>query len=224
MPEPLRALGTEPSSLGPLTPPYRWNEAARRYIGPGGRFVPQSAIRGALETVIDASKGGIRELSEALQAGRVTLAEWQLGMARQIKLIHTASGALAQGGWAQMSQADWGSTGQLLRQQYAWLNNFAAEVGDGSQPLNGNFLRRANMYGDAGRGTYERQRQRLHRDQGYVEEMRVLAPVDNCEDCVDWAGHWAPLGSLPPLFASVCRTNCHCIFWFRTADGVVSEG
>jgi hypothetical protein len=155
-----------------------------------------------------------------LANGEITLAKWQQGMSAQIKNSHLAAGASAKGGWAQMSQADYGQVGGRLKRQYEYLNNFAADIASGKQKLNGNFLRRADMYLEAARGTYEEARRRLYAQSGYTEERRVLGRAEHCKDCLDFAGRrWQPINTLPPIGASICLTNCHCRFIYRKTDG-----
>jgi hypothetical protein len=204
-----------------LTPEYRWNEAAERYIAPTGRFVPQGDVRYALENVVKAGQAEMRQLAQDLAAGRIDVGLWQTQMAEQMKVLHTAAAAAARGGWAQMSQADWCATGQLLRQQYEYLQKFAAQVASGEQSLGPQFMRRAGMYGDAARNTHEAMRRRLMRQSGYDEERRVLGPAEHCDDCLEYAAEdWQEIGSLPPIGDSACLTNCHCHFEYRNSAGV----
>lgn len=202
-----------------LTPGYRFNPRAGttgRYIDKRGRFVSQKVITTELERVTVGAKDEMIGLSKRLQAGEISLADWQLGMRDRIKAIHNAQAAIAKGGWAQMSQADWGAVGQMTKRQYAFLQKFAVDIEQGKQVLNGNFLRRAGMYADAGRGTGQDMRRREAANNGYTEEQRVLNPADHCSDCVEYAGlGWQPIGTLPRIGDSVCRTNCRCEFEYR---------
>ena len=54
-----------------------------------------------------------------------------------------------------MSQADYGRAGQRIREQYDYINRFAQQVASGEQKLDGTLTRRAQMYAEAGRNTYE---------------------------------------------------------------------
>jgi len=126
------------------------------------------------------------------------------------------AGAGARGGWAQMSQSDWGKVGAQIKAQYAYLNNFAQEIASGKQALNGQVLARADMYGKATHSTYEAIRGQMAEVRGMTEERRVLTPGENCPDCIDYAAQgWQPIGSLPVIGDSVCMTNCRCEFEYR---------
>jgi hypothetical protein len=208
-----------------LTPEFSFDPISRRYRNKAtGRFVSQQSVRTALDFVVDGARGQIDELSMRLVRGQISLADWQLQMARQIKTLHLASASAARGGWAQMSQGDYGFTGSVIRREYGFLNNFANEVASGEQRLNGNLLRRARMYGEAARSTHDDMRRRMNRDAGLIEERRVLGQADHCPDCVDFAAEgWQPIGTLPRIGDSLCKTHCHCHFEFRDAEGNVSR-
>lgn len=197
---------------------YGWNEVAHRYYdAETGRFVPQSEIRNALENLIDQSGLNMNALTQSLQDGKISLADWQTGMMREIKLTHTASAALANGGWGQMTQADWGATGQLIREQYAYLRNFAKEIADGTQPLDGRMLVRADMYADAGNGTFWEIDKRSHLQDGYDIGRRVLeSGADHCDDCLEYASEgWMPIDDIPEIGNSQCLTRCRCEIEYR---------
>ena len=196
---------------------YEWNERAQRYVDARTRrFVSGEAIRDALNEVIDIAKERIDADSLALQQGTISLAEWQTRMAQHTKQIHIVSAASARGGWAQMTPADWGATGGALKRQFAFLQNFALDIQRGVQKLGGNFIRRARMYGNAARRTYENIKRRASQAAGNTEERRVLGVADHCPDCVEFAGRgWQPIGTLPPIGDSVCKVNCRCLFEFR---------
>lgn len=208
---------TFPSPAEPASH-YGWNETAGRYINLNtGRFVPFPVVRDALETVIDAAADNMHTLTQSLIDGNIQLAEWQMGMMEQIKLAHTASAAASRGGWAQMSQADWGAAGRMIRDQYDYLRNFANQIANGEQLLNGTALVRSDLYGAAARGTFEQMRRRYERlMNGMEEEKRVLGDADHCPGCLTQAGMgWQPIGTLDPIGAEECVTRCHCRFIYR---------
>ena len=197
---------------------YEWNDTAQRYIDIStGRFVSSATIRNALEDMMDASALRMNEITQTLIDGGISLADWQTGMMSEIKTAHTASAALANGGWAQMTQSDWGATGQLIRTQYDYLRNFAAEIASGQQPLDGRALVRADLYGDAANGTYSEMGRRNAIIDGYTEERRILEDTINaCDGCISQAKlGWQPIGTLDPIDAEECSTKCRCEFEYR---------
>lgn len=211
-----------------LTSAFGWNETAGRYIDLAtGRFVPFLEVRDSLDLVMDASGARMHTLTDQLIAEQISLAEWQLGMMEEIKTAHTAAAASASGGWAQMSQADWGATGRLIRDHYDFLRNFAAEIASGKQRLDGTARVRTDLYAQAARGTFEEMRRRYERlKDGMEEEARELGEADHCssdddptgerEGCLELAAlGWQPIGTLPKIGNSVCITRCHCRFVYR---------
>lgn len=221
---PLRSSG--------LTQDYRWNETAARYIGANGQFVSRAVVNSALEQTITGSQSEMTLLSERLQSGSISLTEWRAGMAEQIKILDTSEAALARGGWDQMTQSDWGWVGSQVKEQYKYLDNFAGEISNGDQLLNGVFLRRVKMYAQAGRGTFEEMRRRymrIYKDAS--EERRVLGVAEHCETykglegCVELAQRgWQPVGTLPPIGDTPCMVNCKCSFEYRDQSGQIIGG
>ena len=203
----------------PLLTGYGWN-GTRYYDLDTGKFVSNAAVREGLETVMDASALQMNTLTQQLIDGGISLADWQTGMMQQIKITHTTSAALSQGGWGAMTSSDWGATGQLIRAQYDYLRNFAAEIASGKQPLDGRALVRADMYADAANGTYEEMNRRSAITDGFDEERRILEDTINaCDGCIEQAGlDWQPIGTLDPIGAEECATRCRCEFTFRNSE------
>ncbi len=200
---------------------FGWNAAAHQYYSlDSGRFVPRSAIRDGLESLIDASAIRMNNLAEKLQAGSISLADWQMGMMQQIKAANIASAALANGGWAQMTQSNWGATGQMIREQYDYLRNFATQIANGEQPLDGRFLVRSDMYGDAANGTYSEMERRSMAEDGYDEGRRILeSGADHCDDCEQYASEgWMPIEDIPAIGDSACVTRCRCTIEYRNSS------
>lgn len=210
-------LPAAPLQTNTLTPSYRWNERVGRYVNTSGQFVPFAEVRDALEDIMDASAYRMNTLTQQLVNEQISLAEWQSGMMEQIKISHTAAAASARGGWAQMSQADWGAAGQMIRTQYDYLRNFANEIASGKQALDGRALVRADLYAQAPRGTFEEMRRRYERlMNGMEEEARALGEADHCDGCLAQAAMgFQPFGVLEPIGSQECVTNCHCRFIYR---------
>jgi hypothetical protein len=202
----------------PLPPSrYRWNAASARYIDASGRFVPRSFVRDELDLALEAAQQRMAALAESLRDGTVTLDDWIVEMRRAIKEVHLYSAAASRGGWAQMSQADYGRVGQLVREQYGYLENFANEIATGLV-LDGRFLARVALYGSAGRRTFHKTERADMEQRAMDEERSLLNPADHCGECVAEAGKgWQPIGSLIPIGERTCKVNCKCDFEYRRA-------
>jgi len=214
-------MAQQPRQTSKLTPGYTWDARAGRYADTKtGKYVAFRAVKDELGKVQEQSSANMRVISERLQAGQINLTEWRAQMAQEIKTAHGAAAAAAKGGWAQMSQSDWGYVGSQVRKQYEFLDNFARQISTGEQPLNGRFLVRAEMYGDAAAATFEQERRRYQETSNLMtEERRVTTAKESCPDCAEWAGWgWRPIGTLPRIGASICRVNCQCHFEYRRAE------
>jgi hypothetical protein len=188
-----------------------------------GKIIKQPVELDALEAQIDKSRGNIERIGRQLANSEISLADWQLQTRTQMKLIHTQSAALAKGGWAQMSQADWGAVGRISRDEYMRLEKVAVSISKGDIKLrrldgeiNGQFLRISDQFGQAGYSTYEQIERRTANQNGLTEERRVLDPgAQHCDCCIGQADRWVPVGTLKPIGACTCVHNCRCEFEFR---------
>lgn len=190
---------------------FRWNVTAGRYVDARGRFVDRQAIRRAIDAAIDGTARKMRETSNGLRDGTVTLDEWHLQMRTHIKNTHLWNRAAARGGWAQMTQADYGAVGNAVRQQYAYVDRFAGEIAADAQKLDGRFLRRAEMYAQAGRRTYDVADREEQRTRGQTRERNILGDADHCGECVALSAlGFVAIGTLKPIGSRECLTSCRC--------------
>lgn len=200
---------------------FGWNNAAKRYYElDSGRFVSRATLRDSLEALMDTSALNMNALTTKLIDGGISLADWQTGMMSEIKSAHVAASALSQGGWAQMTQSDWGATGQMIREQYDFLRNFAGQIASGEQPLDGRALVRSDLYGDAANGTFEAMKRRMMTNDGYDQERRVLeSGADHCDGCLDQAAQgWQPIGTLDAIGEEECQVRCRCEFEYQRSN------
>lgn len=205
-----------------LVSPFEWSETAGRYRDLStGRFVSERVITARMERVTAAASDAMEEITGRLLDDQITLPEWRSAMQREISDVNRICAAVSKG-WQRMTPSDWGFAGSWIKKQYRWLDKFARELASGKQPMNRTAITRARMYGQAGRGLYQEMRRRGEKKRGKTEEMRVLGPNENhCEStetidgCIELAGRWAPIGTLPPIGESPCYTNCKCQFRFR---------
>lgn len=198
---------------------FTWDPETGRYTTADGKLVKESAIRSALDQVIDAQSATMRAHTQMLLDGTLGLAAWTMAMMSSIKTTHLVATATAVGGWRQMDPEWNGWAGSQIKPQYRWLLKFSVEISSGAQPLNGTLLSRAAMYAAAARETHREAQRRLARARMIVgEERRVLAPADHCRDCLSQAKlGWQPFGTLKRIGDSQCRSNCRCHFDFRDA-------
>lgn len=192
--------------------PYTWSSEQQRYLYPSGNPVAWRQIDGALDRVIQQSAQNITVMTEKLQTGAITLANWQQQMAQEMKMMHVGAAAMGNGGWANMTQSDWGWVGSRLRSEYGYLRNFAHDIATGDQPLDGRLLNRATMYAAAARGTQREIQRRIAILNGALEERNLLGPAEHhCDQCPSLTSlGWVMIGTLPSVGARTCLSRCKC--------------
>lgn len=215
-----------------LTPPFQFDPrlgVTGRYTEAStGRIVSVNVVNQALELQIDDARQSVNFIARRLANAEISLAEYQVAMAQEMKVVNTISGALAKGGWANMSQADWGAIGRISRDQYAKLEDFAVSISEGKTRLrrldgeiNGQFLRISDQFAQGGIQTNSQMQRREAETRGNTHEIRVLeSSADHCDCCVDEAGHAEVIGTLERIGDCDCANNCRCHFEF----GVVVDG
>jgi len=197
-------------------PGFRYNAKAYSYVDERGRFLSRTQVRDVLDNALANNGRVVRDLTQQLQQGRISLADWQTGMAREIKNVHLYSAAAARGGWAQMTPSDYTRAGQRIEAQFIYLRGFAEDIANGKQPLNGRALERAAMYSEAGRNTFHHVERQEMEVRGMTEERSILHAQDSCEGCLEQAeAEWQPIGEAVPVGERDCLTKCRCTMDYR---------
>jgi hypothetical protein len=197
-------------------PGYRYNARAYSYVDHQGRFLSRTQVRDTLDNALANNGKVVRELTQQLRDGRISIADWQTGMAREIKNVHLYSIAAARGGWAQMTPTAYERAGQSVEVQYRYLRGFAEQIASGAQPLNGRALERAAMYSEAGRNTFHHVEREEMEVRGMTEERSIRHPADSCEECTEQEEMgWQPIGEAVPIGERQCLTKCRCTMDYR---------
>lgn len=199
---------------------YLYDERVGRYRdSSSGRFVPASTVRDAVDAIADHASERMAALSQQLLDGSLSLADWQAQMMAEAKLAHVSAGVLAAGGFEQMSPSKYGFLGRTIRDEYGFLRDFAQQIRNGEQSLNGRLVARARQYGQASRVTYEKVRAREDTNRGMAEERNVLHATQSCSQCKALSGQgFVPIGTLPPVGSRICRSSCKCTIERRAAE------
>lgn len=188
-----------------------WNESAGRFVNARGQFVSEQTVRLVIDDIADGASARMAALSQAMLDGNLSLAEWQAGMMRTIKLSQLATATIAHGGQAQMGFPEYGASGRAIRDQYDYLRGFAADIASGRQPLTGGLTARARQYGQAARVAFEREYGRDQMTRGYRFERNILGASEHCSLCPELSARgWVPIGSLPPIGSRPCRAQDRC--------------
>ena len=199
--------------------PYRWEPTAGvsgRYRDERGRFVASSTVRRELDRYLETADPA-KALAEALRGRQVSLADWEVAMRRHVKNTHLNAIAMERGGWANMTPADYGRAGQIIREQYGYLKNFAGDIASGKQRLDGTLGVRAKLYSQAGRNSYYRSK--AANMSGKVTHQRSIRSArDSCWQCVELHGRVFRIddSSFPLPGRRVCNHNCRCHLEYLT--------
>ena len=193
--------------------PYRWEPnagASGRYRDERGRFVASSTVRRELDRYLDNSDPA-KALAEALRGRQLSVADWEVAMRRHVKNTHLNAIALERGGWANMTPADYGRAGQIIREQYGYLKGFAADIASGKQRLDGTLGVRARLYSQAGRNSLYRSKAANMSDR-VTHQRSIRGKRDSCWQCLELNGKVFKIddASFPLPGRRVCNHNCGC--------------
>lgn len=209
-----------PIARRPFLSAFEWDAKSSQYRSKvSGRFVSRDVIRGSLERALNRAKREIDLTGANLQNGLISVDQWREQMATHVKSTHLYSAAIPRGGWAQLTSADFGRVGRLVRFQYERLNKFALELAAGKK-TDGSFRMRARMYAGASMQMYhESERVEMKDVQGMTHERNVRTRGDSCDGCVHESSRgWVPIGKLRPIGTRTCLTNCRCHIRYRSGD------
>jgi hypothetical protein len=196
---------------------FRWDTKASRFRrASSGQFLSRKVVIRAYEGALAGTRRTVRAISLQLRNGEITVRQWQREVAVALKDAHVYSAALARGG--QLSQADFGRVGRLVRDRYRFLEQFATDVAAGRIPLDGRFLARAEGYVlHARQARHLAERVEMQEVQLLTHEQNVLSPGENCESgdrigCIEaTAMGRVPIGTLPDIGTRTCLFHCECL-------------
>lgn len=195
---------------------FTFDPSTGRFRDASGALVREDSIRAALDVVLASSAQAMREMTQSLVDGSLSLAGWQALMMSEVKTANLIGATLGHGGWALMDQSAFGWTGQRIRAQYAYLRGFAQDIAAGRQRLDETALSRATLYAEAARQTHRAAQGRLAEQFGAQQERNVLGAADHCAGCLSaTAQGWVPIGTLVPCGSRNCLSRCHCYITYR---------
>ncbi len=202
---------------------YRFDRRTGRYRDPRGRVVSPDALAELLSRRMEAGAERIGEACGRLAVGRTSVADWTRTLIVELRRLHVTAAALGYGGWGELTEPRRVWVRDRLRSEVSYLLRFARQIASGEVPVAdeaGNpsraFAARAAMYCQSTHATWQEARREQQSQAGRREERNVLTAVENCDGCVsETARGWVPLGSLRPVGARDCLTNCRCLLEFR---------
>jgi len=168
--------------------------------------------RRVLDQVLTAVGQVMAGLAVGAQTSAVQLEDWQLQMADIVRFVHLAGGGAAVGGINALTVADVGQVQTARRFHLDKLQTLATGLAAGDVLLDGRFLRRSQMYGDAGRGTFYDVAESSFARRGFETVRSIRSARDSCRECIDFDKREFFIGD--PAYKKpgqrICLVNCLC--------------
>lgn len=217
-----RPLDNQPFLDAVNSPFWGWNPKTGRYFDKStGRFLSQRAVELLQKRHINLIVQDISTIGDLLLKGQINLQTFQEATAKSMKTLHLHQMLLARGGVKHATPEDYLAVGREVRNQYAYLRQFAidlqrgysiGEKGNRVPMTEARFRARLQMYAKAGRVSYEIGLQQQAKSQGKYYMRRFLGIAHHCSSCPRYAAMGVQLvGILPlPTHRCECRANCKC--------------
>ena len=188
-----------------------WNKTA-------GRIVPRLKVGEEASRVVSTSPTG--DWANQVFTGELDVGSWQSIMRQEIKTRYIQQYLAGRGGVGAMTQADYGSIGGMIADQYRYLDGFARDIAEGKLTEK-QIAMRSEMYLNSSRESYERAQKRAMEVAGKKEVAWITTPGEICPDCLElgdlswqkadpWPFRVGGAMAYPGSGATVCRTNCRC--------------
>ncbi len=201
-------------------PGYVYDRRTGRFHGPlpSYQIVSNARVMDLIQERIEYHAREIDRMTRALVDGNVSLADWERGVAQELKDLHLQQAALARGGWQNITPADKRRVTLLLKEQYRYLDSFARDIAAGKLSA-AQILWRAGLYPMAGRQSYWKARTVDMKARGMTQERRIaVGDGGTCSPCTDLAARgWRKIGTLPAPGGPPCdgMNACRCEKEFR---------
>ena len=188
-------------------PLWRFNEGLNRYqlSREGARVTGQrpGTMVGRPKMIqyrneyVDQQKERVGELSRQLRDGDITLNQWVLSSREAIKETYINQYLLGVGGRGNMTQADYGRIGNMLANQYGFLQNFALDIQNG-------------RYDESETGIEARLKMYIESSTQAWERAQIVA---------NYGGNlYDKIPQFPGDGRTQCRANCRCNLIVKEVD------
>ena len=154
-----------------------------------GRMVSGAMVQAEVDRHIAAGQELMQALTKRYYAGEISLAEWKLATAAELRDMHSAFAMLGAGGRDNMTASMWGRVGGNLSDEYRHLQQFAEAIGN-ETVSEAQALARITQYGNSSKQAY------------WDVFKETAAPAENPD---------LPLLTNSPRDGGTqCRGNCNC--------------
>ena len=164
---------------------WTWDQDSKQYENTDtGEIIADDALLMIRDELIYIWHDRIRELAQQLVDGEVTIQSWLLRMQEEIISVYADEYMLSKGGYNALFEPDITILAEILLEQYTYLQDFAADIQQGtlSQAQIGN---RSELYIESATQAHERGKARRH-------GIDLPAyPADGSQDCMTRCKcHW----------------------------------
>jgi len=91
------------------------------------------------------------KLAEQLYTGEISIGQWQETFKENMRQFYSSSAAIGKGGWDNMTNADWGRLGPVMKEQYRYLQGFAEHISLNRDTISLKYIKsRSRLYGEGG--------------------------------------------------------------------------
>lgn len=165
---------------------WSYDKSSNRYRNDAtGRYMSNAQMLSVRDAFIDKQKTAVRQLANDLAERRITVQEWTVKMRSVIKTTILDEYLLGIGGRNMATSRDYGRVGALVKDQYAFLNNFANDILNNASMTEDQIGARSEMYVSSGTESFE-----IARVKSYSQDL--------------------DLPQYPGDGQTVCLTNCKC--------------
>lgn len=177
-----------------------------------GKTVSITTVRNYLQRIEKRLGRRSLDLLNKLEAGTISLDEWQTQFHRQITSAHVLAAALALGGIsAAVRNAD---VQARIDSELKYASGFKSDLKkDG---VSGRSAPRTTSYFMATAITFGIVQQIVRQIVGRQTEcQRVRRASESCEGCIAYSYRWMPIAEMPAIGSLQCGGRCRCYLEYR---------
>lgn len=195
-----------------VKPKYQYDDRVGQYRGAGGRFVSPAQIAVVVAETVDRLGDRLTRYADGMIADRMSVGNFQLSVANDLKYTHIQLGLLANGGGTLDKAVE-----SELAEQYDRLNRFGKDIVSGllSAPQ---IRARTRSYASSARQSFYRVESLSKARSGIKTAKRLLDNQSkHCPSCLRYAGlGYVPLAELIlPGTKCECNYGCKCSVVYR---------
>jgi hypothetical protein len=191
---------------------FRYDIRTGQYRGAGGRFVSPAQIAVVVEETTNSLGDRLEQYADKMVRGRLSVADFQLSSASDLKDVHIQLGLLASGGGKIDDEVK-----KELSEQFKRLRKFGDDIigGDLSVPQ---IKARARSYANSAKLSFYRL-ELLAKGKANVKsgKRQLDSQAKHCRSCLRYAGlGYVPLSDVVlPGIDCECTYGCKCSIVFR---------